>query len=279
MANGSCLCGTVKFKIGGEASDMSHCHCSMCRKIHGSLFATYFNTETLEYLSGEESIQQFESSAGFKRCFCGGCGSPLPEKSTETPGYYVPAGLLDDDPGVRPEKHIFVESKVADYVIGDKLPQVEHYGDGKLDRVVELAEPESKRGCITGGCQCGAVGFEFTGAPRFIMNCHCSRCRKVKGAAHATNAFVACEQLTWTKGESNVSNYAYPGAKFFGHAFCKTCGSSVPRARDDRSVYNVPVGSLNQSIGMDAKGHIFVGSKASWFEITSDLPQWDEMPV
>jgi len=43
MAKGSCLCGSVKFTVGGEISSMSHCHCSMCRKLHGSQFATYFN--------------------------------------------------------------------------------------------------------------------------------------------------------------------------------------------------------------------------------------------
>lgn len=279
MANGSCLCSKVKFKISGTASDMSHCHCSMCRKIHGTLFATYFGTEQLEYTDGKEHIDEYESSKGFVRSFCNSCGSPLPEKSLDGPGYYVPAGLMDDDPGARPQSHIFTESKADWHSITDKLPQHEHYGDNDMSRVVDVATPESKPGCVTGGCLCGAVEFEFTGAPKFMMNCHCSRCRKVKGAAHATNAFVPCDQLTWTKGENNVVDYALPGAKFFAHAYCKTCGSSVPRARVDGSVYNVPVGSLNQSPGIEAKGHIFIGSKADWFEVTGDLPQWDEMPT
>ena len=112
-----------------------------------------------------------------------------------------------------------------------------------------------------------------------MMNCHCSRCQKVRGAAHATNAFVECDKLTWLSGENKLNNFALPGAKFFGNAFCKNCGSSVPRARADGSVYNVPVGTLNQSPGIEAKGHIFVGSKAKWFEPTDELPKWDEMPT
>ncbi len=279
MANGSCLCNKVKFTISGKASDMSHCHCSMCRKIHGAMFATYFNTEHVDYTAGQESIVEYESSKGFVRSFCSDCGSPLPEKSQDSDGYYVPAGLMDDDPGVRPDKHIFTESKADYYQITDKLPQHEHYGDGDMSRVIDVADPASKSGCVTGGCQCGAVQFEYTGDAKFVMNCHCSRCRKVKGAAHATNAFVACENLSWTSGKDNVAEYAVPEAKFFGNAFCKTCGSSVPRARADGSIYNVPVGSLNQSPGVDAKGHIFVGSKADWFEVTDDLTQWDEMPT
>lgn len=286
MANGSCLCGTVKFSvdtISDESSHMSHCHCSMCRKIHGTLFATYFNAKGLSISQGENAIVKYESSPGFIRSFCQKCGSPLPENSTANEDeVYIPAGLMDDDPGVRPTEHIFTESKAEGYVITDALPQREHYGDGDLSRVVE--DPDSvstvsKSDAVTGGCQCGAVTFEYTGEPKMMMNCHCSRCRKVKGAAHATNVFVAGDDLTWTSGEDNIADYAHAEAQFFGHAFCKTCGSSVPRPRPDGSVYNVPVGSLNQPPGIEAKGHIFIGSKAPWFEITDDKPQWDEMPT
>lgn len=279
MANGSCLCKQVKFTISGQASSMSHCHCSMCRKIHGALFATYFNTQQVEFLDGKQHIDQYESSSGFTRSFCHCCGSPLPEKSPDGKSYYVPAGLMDDDPGVRPDKHIFVESKAECYDITDALPQQKHYGDNDLSRVIETASAPHSSNNTTGGCLCGNVQFEFSGKPNFIMNCHCSRCRKVKGAAHATNAFVDNNQLRWTSGQNNVTDYPLPGAKFFGHAFCKTCGSSVPRLRNDGSVYNIPVGSLNQSPGIDAKGHIFTGSKAPWFDISCPLTQWEEMPT
>jgi len=259
MSKGSCLCGTVKFTVTGNTSNMNHCHCSMCRKIHGSLFATYFNAEALEITEGSEAIGRYESSPGFTRTFCTQCGSTLPEQSHSDNGVFVPAGLMDDDPGVRPEAHIFTESKAECYAISDSLPQHEHYGDGNMDRVVDVPEPTTKDGVVSGNCQCGEVAYEYTGTPKMMMNCHCTRCRKVKGAAHATNVFVAGE--------------------FFGHSFCKTCGSSVPRPRPDGSVFNIPAGGLNQHPGIEAKGHIFVGSKAPWFDVTEDKPQWDEMPT
>jgi len=186
---------------------------------------------------------------------------------------------MDDDPGIRPEAHIFTESKAECYTISDDLPQKKHYGDDDLSRVIDVPEPETKSGAVTGGCQCGAVTFEYTGAPKMMMNCHCSRCRKARGAAHATNAFVVADQLTWTNGEDHISDYSHTGAQFFGQAFCKTCGSAVPRPRPDGSLYNVPVGSLNQTPGVEAKGHIYMGSKAPWFEVNEDKPKWDEMPT
>ncbi len=279
MAKGSCLCGTVKFSVSDDASGMTHCHCSICRKIHGALFATYYNATNFTIDEGQNAVETYESSAGFTRSFCNQCGSPLPETYGDEKTVAIPAGLMDDDPGIRPESHIFTESKASCYNITDDLPQLEHYGDGDLNRVVDVPEPEHKDGVVTGGCQCGAVNFEYTGEPKMMMNCHCSRCRKVKGAAHATNAFVAGDALTWTSGESNIVSYAHSSAKFFGNSFCKTCGSAVPRPRPDGSMYNVPAGSLNQAPGVEATGHIFIGSKAPWFDVTEDKPQWDEMPT
>ncbi len=278
MAKGSCLCATVQFTVSDEASKMRHCHCSMCRKTHGALFATYFESSELDYTAGKDAIEIYESSPGFQRAFCNLCGSSLPERSSDGT-VAVPAGLMDDDPGIRPEAHIFTESKAGCYHITDTLPQHHHYGDGDASRIVNVTRPVSKLGVVSGGCQCGLVTFEYSGAPSMMMNCHCSRCRKAKAAAHATNAFVPGDAFTWTNGEEHVQEYAHKGAKVFGHAFCKTCGSSVPRARADGSQYNVPAGSLTDDPGVDAKGHIFIGSKAPWFDVTENKPQWIRMPT
>ena len=82
MTNDSCLCGKVTFQISGQLPAMSHCHCSICRKIHGSLFATCLEASELSYTSGQAHIQEYASSQGFQRAFCNACGSVLPEAST-----------------------------------------------------------------------------------------------------------------------------------------------------------------------------------------------------
>ena len=280
MTNGSCLCGKVTFSIGGTLSQMRHCHCSMCRKIHGSLFATYLEATELSFTGGQEFVQPYTSSQGCHRCFCKECGSVLPEKATtKDDTYYVPAGLLDDDPGIRPEAHIFIESKSDAYIIHDELPQFTHFGNGDTSLVVDTPKPEITEGLVSGGCQCGDVAFEYMGTPKFMMNCHCSRCRKVKGAAHATNAFVPVEQFRWIRGQDKIVNYDLPEAERFGNAFCGNCGSSLPRESGNTGMLNVPAGSLDCAPGLEARGHIFIGSSAPWFVVSDELPQWDEMPT
>lgn len=121
---GSCLCGGVKFEITGQLMRSLNCHCSKCRKQHGAAFRSRVRVciDDFKWLQGEELVSFYESSPGFHRGFCRCCGSPVVNKSAQ-PEYGVALGILDDDPGVRPELHAFVASKAPWFEIADDLPQ------------------------------------------------------------------------------------------------------------------------------------------------------------
>jgi hypothetical protein len=125
MVTGSCLCGDVAWRAEGPYELMSHCHCSMCRKCHGTGYSTAVAAPTAGFrvLRGESGIARFESSPGTFRGFCARCGSMLPNVDGERA--FMPTGCLDDDPGVRPIAHIFVGSKAPWDEIGDDLPRIE----------------------------------------------------------------------------------------------------------------------------------------------------------
>jgi hypothetical protein len=136
MLNGSCLCGTVRYQIRGPIESIDHCHCSMCRRAHGSAFSTYgrIAKEALSFLSGADQLEHFESSDAVTRSFCGRCGSSLLFRHSAAQEFdFIAIGTLDDDPGVRPEAHIFVGSKAAWYSIEDDLPQHDEYPPGMAD--------------------------------------------------------------------------------------------------------------------------------------------------
>src|SRR4051794_18305400 len=75
---------------------------------------------------------------------------------------------------------------------------------------------------------CGRVSFEFDLPFQTFVNCHCSRCRKATGTAHAVNGTVAPDALRWLSGEESITRYDLPTAKSFATSFCKECGSPVP---------------------------------------------------
>jgi hypothetical protein len=137
---GSCLCGGVKFEIDGPLLRPLNCHCSLCRKQHGAAFRSRVRVRAadLRWIQGEDLVSYYESSPGFRRGFCRVCGSPVvnwpgptykpalanPAIASELG---IPLGILDDDPGVRPESHCFVANKAPWFEISDDLPQYPDY--------------------------------------------------------------------------------------------------------------------------------------------------------
>ena len=126
MLRGCCLCQGVAFELDGEVRELLYCHCSMCRKAHGSAFRARgrVETATLRWLRGEALIRYYESSPGQHRGFCSVCGSNLVTKFDAAPGVLgLALGVLDDDPGARPQCHVFVGSKAPWHAITDSLPR------------------------------------------------------------------------------------------------------------------------------------------------------------
>lgn len=280
MTEGSCLCGTVRFAVD-EVRDMAHCHCSMCRKHHGASFATMARVPTgaFRWSAGEEAIRHYESSPGFRRSFCGACGSSLPDRSPSG-GWFVPAGLFTEDPGVRPVVHIFRASRAPWHTIADDLPGFDEWPPRRARPVIERPAPanRSKPGAVRGSCLCGGIAYEVTAPFDRMYNCHCSRCRRVCAAAHGANGSAPVDEVQFVRGEDLVVTWRLPGAKRFAHSFCRKCGSSVPRRDRERGVAVIPLGSLDDDPGRQVEHHIFAGSRAPWYEFEDGLPRFEERP-
>jgi hypothetical protein len=124
-AQGACLCGAVRYEIDGPFGSMSHCHCSMCRKHHGTPFATYVSASLggFRWVGGKDSVVTYRSSPYGTRCFCSVCGSVTPVLDFETGLALCPAGNLEGELEIRPQAHIFVGSKAQWHAITDRLPQ------------------------------------------------------------------------------------------------------------------------------------------------------------
>lgn len=112
---GSCLCGTVKFKVTGQFESFYLCHCRHCQKDTGSAHAAnmFSQSATITWLAGEEALSHFTlAGTRHSKSFCKHCGSALP--NTHTPGLLVvPAGSLDTPLTMAPGAHIFTASKAA----------------------------------------------------------------------------------------------------------------------------------------------------------------------
>ena len=127
MLNGSCLCGSVRYTVANEIKHAENCHCTMCRKAHGAAFSTNALVPTgALHIQGTEHLSSYRSSPNREKLFCSRCGSQLFIKRLNAPeGTVITLGTLDDDPHVKPSRHVFFASRAPWYEPEAQIPQFE----------------------------------------------------------------------------------------------------------------------------------------------------------
>ena len=124
----------------------------------------------------------------------------------------------------------------------------------------------------TGGCQCGAVRYQFSSSRPGVVNCHCSQCRRTHGHIGAyTNAtnenFELIEErgLKWFRASETARR-----------GFCQECGATLFWKGDEENYYGVAAGTIDDATGLKTIGHIFTADKGHYYEIDDGLPQYEQ---
>lgn len=121
---GGCFCGAVKFTLRLPSKWCAHCHCSMCRRIHGAGYVTWvgFDEGHFNLDEGEQALRWFRSSAEAQRGFCSACGSSMLFKSQRWAGeIHVARGCIDGPIDREPQAHAFHDTHVNWMPLDDAL--------------------------------------------------------------------------------------------------------------------------------------------------------------
>jgi hypothetical protein len=123
-----------------------------------------------------------------------------------------------------------------------------------------------------GHCLCGAIEYEFDGAPKWVMHCHCESCRRAVSSPVATYVGVRLEQFHYLKGEPAIFESS-AGVKRY---FCSTCGSPIAYA-GERWPGEVHLfhGTLADPTKWPPTGHANVAEQLAWFEVSDHLPRYE----
>jgi hypothetical protein len=129
---------------------------------------------------------------------------------------------------------------------------------------------------LTGGCYCGAVRYEASGAPFNPTNCHCSICRRTTGAP-----FVAW--FSAPRGAFRIvrgSPVAFRSTPTATRTFCGRCGTQLTFAADDApEEIDITTASLDDPNAMPPKNHIWTASRLGWIRLGDGLPEYRERRV
>jgi hypothetical protein len=117
FVRGSCLCGAVAYEARLPLAKFVNCHCSRCRKAAGSAHSAnaYVLPDAFRWTRGEDVVRRFDlpQARSFATAFCSRCGSPVPHATRSGREIIIPAGSLDDDPGIRPSIHLHWGARAA----------------------------------------------------------------------------------------------------------------------------------------------------------------------
>ena len=131
---------------------------------------------------------------------------------------------------------------------------------------------------LRGSCLCGAVTYEVRAPFIRFAHCHCARCRKKTGSAHATNLYVAPDHFRWTAGQELTRRWDLPTAKSFATTVCTRCGGPMPHLTRSGREMVIPAGTLDDVPSISPRGRIYWASRAPWSCDGDDLPRSAEYP-
>jgi hypothetical protein len=148
---------------------------------------------------------------------------------------------------------------------------VEHpsAGEGVADEQIGVRK-------LRGRCECGEAAYLVDDRFLYALNCHCSRCRAATGSAFKSLAGIDRDRFILTQGSDSLLIHGDPG---WHDARCGRCRSLLYSLVNDGTRIHLALGSLRDAPSIRPQAHIFVGSKAPWFEITDELPRYDELPT
>jgi len=131
---------------------------------------------------------------------------------------------------------------------------------------------------LKGSCLCGRVAFVVRGPFEGFHWCHCSRCRKDTGSAHAANLFTHPDGIDWLQGQDRVKRFDLEEAERFAKAFCTECGSPVPYVNRSGTCLIVPAGTLDEAPDIVPCDNIHWNSRAAWYEAGLRAVKYDTEP-
>jgi hypothetical protein len=140
--------------------------------------------------------------------------------------------------------------------------------------LLPMSSEKSNARFLRGECLCRTVAYEVADAFAYAANCHCSNCRRATGSAFKPFAGISSDQLRIVQGDHDLLIYGETSATSAHDVHCKRCGSLLWSVVRDGAFVHVAMGTLTDPPSIRPTAHIFVGSRASWHQITDDLPQY-----
>ena len=126
---------------------------------------------------------------------------------------------------------------------------------------------------LTGGCFCGDIRYEASGAAFYESNCHCSICRRTAGAPFVAWFSVRPSEFRIVSGAPRRFQSSAQATR----SFCPRCGTQLLFEHCDfPDEIGITTSSLDDPLRVPPRKHIHMSSKLEWIKLADGLPECTE---
>jgi len=124
------------------------------------------------------------------------------------------------------------------------------------------AAGETSGETLSGGCMCGAVRYRASGEPLWVVNCHCSDCRRACGMPFATWIGFRAEQVSF---EDEIDRRRHASSPSVARTFCAVCGTPLTYESDRfAGELHIMAGTLDDPARVKPTHHIYTDEAVPW---------------
>ena len=131
----------------------------------------------------------------------------------------------------------------------------------------------------SGGCECGAIRYQFTGEPIVVYACHCTICQTQSGSAFGKAVRIHAVDFKVTAGELKSFSRQADSGQVFTNSFCPECGTRIHhQASKAPDHLSLKPGTLDDTTWLKPSHHVFARSAQPWVILPKDTQVFDTVP-
>ena len=131
---------------------------------------------------------------------------------------------------------------------------------------------------ITGSCLCGTVAYTVHGPYKAFYLCHCTRCRKKTGSAHASNIFAGAENFRLDVGRGQYQALQIAGSRSLFNMVLQRMWFGSATREPPWASYGNPAGTLDGDLEFQPQYNIHWHDRADWYDDGKAAPCCDGDP-
>jgi hypothetical protein len=130
-----------------------------------------------------------------------------------------------------------------------------------------------------GGCHCGHIRYEVSGASIWKAHCYCDSCTRVAGAPVVAWAGIQKSRFRVLRGSISI----YESSSGVLRGFCRECGTSLTYQKDPSKIAGaqdhvfIATRTLDDPNAFPPDEHVYYSERVEWLNVEDARPHHERL--